>query len=166
MTTFQFYLDKKVITWVRELHTIEAESLQDAKNIMADSFNNDLCSQGTFVSEQRLYNDEDYVTPEDNGGEATLELRSGEDYVVIASNINNNKKNKTMTKKQLEDLLNRACELLIIFEDGGIANEDDKVKISAIFDEIKYSDKIDEEMSGLNADEEAQNYDIFGDDKI
>jgi hypothetical protein len=68
-----------------------------------------------------------------------------------------------MTKETLERLLNEACELLIIFEDGNLANEDDKKRISAIFNEIKYSDKIDSEMQ---ANEEAQDWDTFGENKI
>jgi len=68
-----------------------------------------------------------------------------------------------MTKETLERLLNEACELLIIFEDGNLANEDDKKRISAIFNEIKYSDKIDSEM---RANEEAQDWDTFGENKI
>jgi hypothetical protein len=68
-----------------------------------------------------------------------------------------------MTKKTLERLLNEACELLIIFEDGNVANDEDKSRISAIFNEIKYSDKIDSEMQ---ANEEAQDWDTFGPKKI
>jgi hypothetical protein len=51
-----------------------------------------------------------------------------------------------MKKETLERLLNEACELLIIFEDGNIANVNDQKRITAIFNEIKYSDKIDSEM--------------------
>jgi hypothetical protein len=51
-----------------------------------------------------------------------------------------------MKKEQLERLLNEACELLIIFEDGNLANEDDKKRIEAIFNEVKYSDGLDAEM--------------------
>lgn len=64
-----------------------------------------------------------------------------------------------MTKKQLQRLLNEACELLIIFEDGNVANDDDKRRIEAIFNEIKYSDRLD-------ADMEAQDWDSFGENKI
>ena len=70
-----------------------------------------------------------------------------------------------MTKETLERLLNEACELLIIFEDGNIVNENDKTRISAIFNEIKYADKIDSEIH-LSADEEVQDWDTFGKDKI
>lgn len=70
-----------------------------------------------------------------------------------------------MTKETLERLLNEACELLIIFEDGNTANENDKARISAIFNEIKYADEIDSEMH-LSADEEVQDWDTFNKNKI
>jgi len=52
-----------------------------------------------------------------------------------------------MTKETLERLLNEACELLIIFEDGNIITNDDKVRIDTIFNEIKYADNIDNELA-------------------
>ena len=70
-----------------------------------------------------------------------------------------------MTKETLERLLNEACELLIIFEDGNVANDEDKLRISAIFNEIKYADKVDSEMN-LSADDEAQDWDTFNENKI
>jgi hypothetical protein len=70
-----------------------------------------------------------------------------------------------MKKETLERLLNEACELLIIFEDGNVANDEDKLRISAIFDEIKYADKVDSEMN-LSADDEAQDWDTFNENKI
>jgi hypothetical protein len=68
-----------------------------------------------------------------------------------------------MTKETLTRLLNEACELLIIFEDSDYSTTEDKLRISAIFDEIKYSDRIDEEMS---ADDESQDWDTFKQEKI
>lgn len=70
-----------------------------------------------------------------------------------------------MTKETLERLLNEACELLIIFEDGNIVNENDKKRIESLFNEIKYSDEIDDEMK-LSADDEAQDWETFGKNKI
>jgi hypothetical protein len=52
-----------------------------------------------------------------------------------------------MKKETLERLLNEACELLIIFEDGSAANKTDKARINAIFNEIKFADDIDNELS-------------------
>ena len=68
-----------------------------------------------------------------------------------------------MTKETLERLLNEACELLIIFEDGNIASPEDKARISSIFNEIKYADRIDQEM---DADGEAQDWNTFKENKI
>jgi hypothetical protein len=70
-----------------------------------------------------------------------------------------------MNKETLERLFNEACELLIIFEDSDSATTEDRIRISAIFDEIKYADKIDSEMN-LSADNEVQDWDIFGKNKI
>jgi len=60
-----------------------------------------------------------------------------------------------MNKKTLERLLNNACELLIIFENSNSATQEDKDKIDAIFNEIKYADSIDDEIR-MSADDEAQ----------
>ena len=68
-----------------------------------------------------------------------------------------------MKKDQLERLLNEACELLTIYEDSGYASEDDLKRIDSIFSEINNSDGADNKMS---ADEEAQDWDTFGNNKI
>jgi len=52
-----------------------------------------------------------------------------------------------MKKETLERLLNEACELLIIFEDGSAVNKTDKARINAIFNEINFADDIDNELS-------------------
>jgi hypothetical protein len=70
-----------------------------------------------------------------------------------------------MKKETLERLLNNACELLIIFEDSDSATQEDKDKIDAIFNEIKYADSIDDEIR-MSADDEAQDFDTFGEHKI
>jgi hypothetical protein len=70
-----------------------------------------------------------------------------------------------MKTKTLERLLNSACELLIVFEDGGTATQEDKDKIAAIFNEIKYGDRVDGKMK-MSADDEAQDYFTFGKHKI
>ena len=70
-----------------------------------------------------------------------------------------------MKIETLERLLNNACELLIIFEDSGFATQEDKDKIDAIFNEIKYTESIDNEIK-MNADDEVQDFDTFGEHKI
>ena len=68
-----------------------------------------------------------------------------------------------MEKDQLERLLNEACELLTIYEDSGYASDDDLKRIDSIFTEINNSDDVDNKMS---ADEEVQDWDTFGINKI
>ena len=76
-----------------------------------------------------------------------------------------------MTNDDLKRLLNEACDLIIILEND-LTSIEVKERISAIFMEIKYSDKIDSEMInnyihfGMQSDEEVQDWDIFGKQKI
>lgn len=75
------------------------------------------------------------------------------------------KQNVSIRMLYLEKLLNEACELLIIFEDGNIANDDDKKRINALFNEIKYNEELDSEVQ-ISGDDEAQDWSVFGDNKI
>ena len=65
-----------------------------------------------------------------------------------------------MKKETLERLLNEACELLIIFEDGNTANDDDKKRINTLFNEIKYTEELDSEVH-ISGDDEAQDWDVL-----
>lgn len=70
-----------------------------------------------------------------------------------------------MTTEQLNRLLDTACEIIISLED--YADTELSEKIEAFFQEIKYSDKIDSELKiGYSADDQAQDYDVFGENKI
>jgi len=81
-----------------------------------------------------------------------------------------------MTTENLEKLLNEACQLLIIFENSNTCTEKDKNRISAIFNELKYADNIDDELaltytewlewSSYKADNEIQDWDKFKENKI
>ena len=78
---------------------------------------------------------------------------------------NTDKQSASIRMLYLEKLLNEACELLIIFEDGNTANDDDKKRINALFNEIKYTEQLDSEII-ISADDEAQDWDVFSDNKI
>lgn len=62
-----------------------------------------------------------------------------------------------MEKQQLDRLLNTACEIIDCLE--GYASDELKKDIDAFFAEIIHSDELD-------ADMEAQDYNVFGKDKI
>ena len=65
------------------------------------------------------------------------------------------------TKTQLNRLLNTACEIINELEHN--ADDEQQKRIDAMFNEIKYTDN---EMTSHQADMEAQDYDVFGENKI
>ena len=72
------------------------------------------------------------------------------------------------SKTQLNRLLNTACEIIIELEHN--ADIAQQRKIEAMFNEIKYTEDLDFEMKlqedNSKGDLEAQNYDVFGKNKI
>jgi hypothetical protein len=68
-----------------------------------------------------------------------------------------------MKTEQLERLLNTACDIITSLEH--YADESLQKDIDALFNEILYSDDIDDEI-GLLADDEAQDWNTFGKKKI
>ena len=70
-----------------------------------------------------------------------------------------------MNTEQLNTLLNKACEIITALE--GYADDSLKKDIDVFFDEIVYSDDIDDEMKiNYSADDQAQDWDVFGNNKI
>lgn len=71
-----------------------------------------------------------------------------------------------MENQVLSRLLNDACDIIVSLEH--FADEDLGNSIEALFNEIKYYDELDSEMktSSQDADDEAQDYSVFGDKKI
>jgi hypothetical protein len=59
-----------------------------------------------------------------------------------------------MQKERIENLLNRACEIITELEHH--ANEEQMARIESIFNEILFSDELDEEMDRMRADFYAQ----------
>jgi hypothetical protein len=73
MKTFDFYLDKKVTSWVREYHTIEANSVEEARELMKNSFLQNEC-MNSFKEQEFCIGTDNFLTPDENGGQPTLEL--------------------------------------------------------------------------------------------
>ena len=59
-----------------------------------------------------------------------------------------------MTKEKVEELLNRACEILTELEHH--ADTEQANRIESIFNEILFSDELDSEMDRIRADFYAQ----------
>ena len=86
MSTFDFFIDRKITTWVREFHNIEAESLDEAKAEMAARFHDNMCVD-TFDYQDPIESTDEYIEPGENGGEATAELYCEEDGQLVTTNI-------------------------------------------------------------------------------
>jgi len=73
-----------------------------------------------------------------------------------------------MNKETLDRLLNKACEIINSLEHA--ADDDLKKEIDALYNEIDYCDYLDSEMENTgpkyDSDQEAQNWETFGDKKI
>jgi len=84
--TFNFYLDRKVTIWVREQHSIEAESEEEAKKEMIEAFKDNFCSE-SFNEQEWLLDTETMLEPGDNGGESTAELFFEDTDELLTTNI-------------------------------------------------------------------------------
>lgn len=73
MQEFDFYLDRKVTAWMREHHTIKANSLDEAREMMITNFVDNGCSE-SFTEQEFCYGSEEFMVPDDNGGEPTEQL--------------------------------------------------------------------------------------------
>lgn len=86
MQTFEFHLDKKVTSWYRETHYIDADTLQEAQKIMIENF-----AQGdtdeTFDAQDEIDDTWEELTPKDNGGEPTQELWCQESMLLLIDNV-------------------------------------------------------------------------------
>jgi hypothetical protein len=83
---FDFYIDKKITMWVREHHTIECETLDEAKTKMIESFKNDDFDD-TYEDSETLYGTETDMEPGDNDGQSTAELFYSDTDELLTTNI-------------------------------------------------------------------------------
>lgn len=74
MTNFQMYSDIKGTIWIREYYDIEANSLEEAKQLAVELCKSDEFSDLHVESIETLYETFQPISISDNGGEPTLEL--------------------------------------------------------------------------------------------
>jgi hypothetical protein len=75
MEQFYFNVERKITTWVRELHSITAESKEEAIKQMVEEFKKDeLEDTDTYVDQDQLFDTDTNMDIEDNLGFATCEL--------------------------------------------------------------------------------------------
>lgn len=88
MATFNFIQDVKISVWERQKFTIEADSEEEAIKKAKEFGNKDISAYDNFVESEKLYDTEEVMYPEDNMGNATIEVYTEDDLVnAIASNV-------------------------------------------------------------------------------
>jgi len=88
MPQFEFHLDKKVTSWYREVHYVEAETLQHAQKIMIDNFA-DCNTDDTFDHQNEIDDTWEEMTPQENDNQPTRELWCEESSMLLIDNIVN-----------------------------------------------------------------------------
>lgn len=78
---FEFIVDEKVSIWIRSQISLPAYSYEEAKKILIDSVKEDPTKIYDMASNgaEYLYETEEAMTPEENGGYATLEIYKNDD---------------------------------------------------------------------------------------
>ena len=95
-TQYYFNVERKITTWVRELHSISAESKEDAIKEMIILFKeSELDDTDTYCEQEHLYDCDTCMDIEDNGGNATAELYfdgtfGDKDREFLIDNLNKN----------------------------------------------------------------------------
>lgn len=82
MAEFDFYLDQKHTIWYRNRFTIEAETLEDAKQKVKDMYGKDDLPSDDW---EQLTDTIEGMTPTDNGGEPTDELFTHDGELVLTN---------------------------------------------------------------------------------
>lgn len=82
METFDFYLDQKHTIWYRNRFSIEAETLEDAKQKVTEMYGKDDLPSDDW---EQLTDTIEGMTPSDNGGEPTDELFTYDGELVLTN---------------------------------------------------------------------------------
>lgn len=76
---FQLYEDVKVATWRRYTYDVEAETLEEAVELVKDG---DVDS----TDMEEFFESDVFLTPQENGGQPTHEIYLAKDDVLLYSN--------------------------------------------------------------------------------
>jgi hypothetical protein len=86
MQTFDFYKDEKQTIWVRTKFNIEAESYEQALEKIKEVEENQSESYENVLYWEYLEETLEEITPEENKGEATIEIHSEDTNKLIYTN--------------------------------------------------------------------------------
>ena len=82
MEKFRFKQDVKVIVWVRQSFTIEAENKEEALEKVEQFKTVDVTSEIDNVECETLWDTQELMWPEENGGMCTIELYDEHDNLI------------------------------------------------------------------------------------
>lgn len=83
MPTFDFVIQRKYTVWEEEYHSIEAESQEEANELMTKSLSD--FTYDTFLECELMYDTMDSMSLEENDGDSTIELYD-DDHNLLWSN--------------------------------------------------------------------------------
>lgn len=86
MKTFNFYKDQKCTIWERAKFEIEAETYEQAVQIVKEMEENPSMYDEIETRWEFLYETNEQITPEQNGYEATIEIFSDDTNETIFTN--------------------------------------------------------------------------------
>lgn len=84
--TFEFNIDRKCTIWVREFHSIDAETYEQARERMIDRFRND-GTDATFYGQEIQIDSLEDLSVKDNDGWPTAELINYEGDAIADNTI-------------------------------------------------------------------------------
>ena len=86
MKEFEFYQDVKVTIWQRQYISVMAESKEEALKMVEKYKTHDASAYLSTSSTEYLYDTEELMLPEENGGYTTIELYDQETKEMIGCN--------------------------------------------------------------------------------
>lgn len=83
---FEFNIDKKCTVWIRELHQLDAENYEQAKELILANFR-ESATDNTFVCQEIQYDTLEDLYVEKNNGWPTAELLNQEGDTIADNTI-------------------------------------------------------------------------------
>lgn len=80
MSEFNFYKDRKVTEWERYYYSVEAESLEEATQMI-------LNGNTEWYDWEKIDDTVEYMSPDENNGEPTVELYNDDTEELIATDL-------------------------------------------------------------------------------
>lgn len=80
MAKFELFEDIRVCTWRRYSYEVEAETLEEAVELVKDG-------EVDCTDMEEFYEDDNCLSPDENGGYATREIYSAKDDKLLYSNV-------------------------------------------------------------------------------